>query len=225
MYDQKRKRQHIAERGWNSKHFERLKDNSNLHTLVLSGTKVTDAGLLRLQQAIPQLKIVRRAEFTRSSITNEGGTGRGQASTTPGFVRDNRQVTVSYGHRPRGSDCPEFAVDDCPGDNPSLEQTVKRPKSQTSLPNVERTPASWRTGPHSAQGSAKAAAKLMTGVENERSVANTGNDLPVPASLAATRPAACSRIPAVGPRAICAVVMPLPVIRVSHAKPLETKKS
>jgi hypothetical protein len=38
---------------------EQLKDNSDLHTLVVSGTKVTDAGVLRLQQALPKLKIVR----------------------------------------------------------------------------------------------------------------------------------------------------------------------
>jgi hypothetical protein len=38
---------------------ERLHDNSSLHTLVLSGTKVTDAGVLRLQRALPELKIVR----------------------------------------------------------------------------------------------------------------------------------------------------------------------
>ncbi len=38
---------------------EQLKKISSLHTLVLSGTKVTDAGVLGLQQALPKLKIVR----------------------------------------------------------------------------------------------------------------------------------------------------------------------
>jgi hypothetical protein len=38
---------------------EQLKDNTSLHTLVLSGTNVTDAGVFRLQQALPNLKIVR----------------------------------------------------------------------------------------------------------------------------------------------------------------------
>ncbi len=38
---------------------EKLKNNSSLHTLVVSGTNVTDAGALKLQQALPKLKIVR----------------------------------------------------------------------------------------------------------------------------------------------------------------------
>jgi hypothetical protein len=38
---------------------EKLSNNSSLHTLVLTGTNVTNAGVLRLQQALPRLKIVR----------------------------------------------------------------------------------------------------------------------------------------------------------------------
>jgi hypothetical protein len=38
---------------------EKLQAHSSLHTLVPSGTNVTDAGALKLQQALPKLKIVR----------------------------------------------------------------------------------------------------------------------------------------------------------------------
>jgi hypothetical protein len=37
----------------------RSKANSKLSTLVLTGTNVTDGGVLRLQQALPKLKVVR----------------------------------------------------------------------------------------------------------------------------------------------------------------------
>jgi len=36
-----------------------LRSNTSLHTLDLSGTNVTEAGVLSLQQAFPKLKIVR----------------------------------------------------------------------------------------------------------------------------------------------------------------------
>jgi hypothetical protein len=36
-----------------------LKKSTALHTLELTGTNVTDAGVMKLQQALPELKVVR----------------------------------------------------------------------------------------------------------------------------------------------------------------------
>lgn len=39
---------------------EWLKESTKLHTLELKGTNVTDAGVMKLQQALPELKKVVR---------------------------------------------------------------------------------------------------------------------------------------------------------------------